>query len=66
MQFNQGFWGCLWLRVLRAGGLLRGDAREVGNLAGTLPADKAEAEKAAAAAKRGCECLPRFWVFALP
>jgi hypothetical protein len=32
------------------------DAKEVENTAGTIRADKVKAEKAAAAAKKGCEC----------
>jgi hypothetical protein len=39
------------------------DAKEIENLAGTIRADKFKAEKAAAAAKKGCEyrCLCLFW-----
>jgi hypothetical protein len=32
------------------------DAKEIENTAGTIRADKVKAEKAAAAAKKGCEC----------
>jgi hypothetical protein len=40
------------------------DAKEIENLAGTIRADKVKAEKAAAAAKKGCEC-PVFSCFCL-